>query len=100
APLTHHRGGRSARTRPRPRPRSRGRGGALTTREMPVPVRQSSRDASLRPAAPLSVLHVLASAEFGGMEAIVQALAIGSRGSRVEMRVAAVIPEDGVDHPL
>ena len=67
---------------------------------MPVPVRQSSRDASLRPAAPLSVLHVLASAEFGGMEAIVQALAIGSRGSRVEMRVAAVIPEDGVDHPL
>jgi len=46
------------------------------------------------------VLHVVAPIEFGGLEAIVQALAIGSRNSPVEMRVAAVIPENRADHPF
>ncbi len=48
----------------------------------------------------VSVLHVLAAAEFGGLEAVVKALAIGSRCSPVEVRVAAVIPENGGDHPF
>lgn len=39
----------------------------------------------------LSVLHVVAPAQFGGLETAVQALALGSRGSPVEMRVAAVV---------
>ncbi|PYP94632.1 MAG: hypothetical protein DMD38_15250 [Gemmatimonadetes bacterium] len=48
----------------------------------------------------LSVLHVVAPAEFGGLEAVVQALAIGSCNSSVEARVAAVIPWGRADHPF
>lgn len=52
------------------------------------------------PRARVSVLHVLVPAEVGGLEAVVQALALGARGSNVEARVAAVVPIDGQDHPF
>jgi glycosyltransferase involved in cell wall biosynthesis len=48
----------------------------------------------------VSVLHVLAPAPVGGLEAVVAALAQGARGSKVEARVAAVIPFGQVDHPF
>lgn len=48
----------------------------------------------------LSVLYIVAPAEFGGLEAVVQALAIGARGSPVEVRVAAVIPDERAEHPF
>ena len=44
------------------------------------------------PAARLSVLHVLAPAAYGGLEAVVEALAMESAGSRVVASVAAIIP--------
>lgn len=48
--------------------------------------------------ASVSVLHVLAPAPFGGLEAVVPGLTLGARGSAVEARVAAVIPRGQLDH--
>src|SRR5690242_10721571 len=48
----------------------------------------------------LSVLHLLAPAEVGGLETVVPALALGARGSAVTARVAAVIPGGRPDHPF
>jgi len=44
------------------------------------------------------VLHIVTPGEFGGLEAVVQALAIGSRGSAVDARVAAVLPGGAAAH--
>lgn len=52
------------------------------------------------PTAGVSVLHVLAPAEAGGLEAVVQALALGARGSNVDARVAAVVSSGRPDHPF
>src|SRR5256885_13560810 len=46
----------------------------------------------------VSVLHVLAPAPVGGLEAVVPGLTLGARGSAVEARVAAVIPPGELDH--
>lgn len=46
----------------------------------------------------VSVLHVLAPAPVGGLEAVVSGLTLGARGSTVEARVAAVIPSGQVAH--
>src|SRR3989441_3557621 len=48
----------------------------------------------------VSVLHVVAPAAFGGLEAVVQSLAIGALGSPVQARVAAVIPPSQPEHPF
>ena len=50
--------------------------------------------------ASVSVLHVVAPAEFGGLEMVVQALSLGARGSSVAARVAAVVPPGQLDHPF
>src|SRR5438445_72695 len=60
------------------------------------PVMVSSGAATPR----VSVLHVLAPALVGGLEAVVAALAQGARGSNVEAHVAAVIPSGQLDHPF
>ena len=52
------------------------------------------------PTARVSVLHVLAPAEVGGLQAVVAALTLGARGSKVEARVAAVVPSGHLDHPF
>jgi len=52
------------------------------------------------PTSTVSVLHVLAPAEVGGLEAVVQALTLGARGSKVEARVAAVVHSGQLDHPF
>jgi len=49
---------------------------------------------------PVSVLHIVAPGTFGGLEAVVQALAIGSGSCLIRARVAAVISEAGTDHPF
>ena len=48
----------------------------------------------------VSVLHVLAPDEVGGLQAVVAALTLGARGSKVEARVAAVVPSGHLDHPF
>src|SRR5437879_3556985 len=55
---------------------------------------------SCMPSSSVSVLHVLAPAEAGGLEAVVQALTLGARGSNVEARVAAVVDAGQLDHPF
>jgi glycosyltransferase involved in cell wall biosynthesis len=47
-----------------------------------------------------SVLHVLAPAEVGGLETVVPALVLGSRGSAVRAHVAAIVPRGRTDHPF
>ena len=54
--------------------------------------------AAAGPSRPLTVLHVLAPAEFGGLESVVHALAVASRGPSVAARVAAVVP--ALSHPF
>jgi glycosyltransferase involved in cell wall biosynthesis len=48
----------------------------------------------------VSVLHVLAPSAFGGLEAVVQMLALGARGTAVVPRVAAVVSRGGAEHPF
>lgn len=52
------------------------------------------------PTPSVSVLHILAPSPVGGVEAVVPALTLGARGSKVEARVAAVIPAGQLDHPF
>jgi len=48
----------------------------------------------------LAVLHVVAPGEFGGLEAVVQALALGAPAAGLEARVAAIVPDGAVAHPF
>lgn len=70
----------------------------------PAPALQSYRHvmvcSAYAPTARISVLHVLAAAEVGGLEAVVAALTLGGRGSKVEAHVAAVISAGQLDHPF
>jgi len=47
---------------------------------------------------PVTVLHVVAPARVGGLESVVQGLVLGSQGSAIHARVAAVVSER--DHPF
>ncbi|TMJ06759.1 MAG: glycosyltransferase [Bacillati bacterium ANGP1] len=55
---------------------------------------------SYAPTSRVSVLHLLTPAEVGGKEAVVPALVLGARGSKVEARVAAVVFSGPLDHPF
>jgi glycosyltransferase involved in cell wall biosynthesis len=48
----------------------------------------------------LAVLHVLAPGEFGGLEAVVHALALGAPVAGLEARVAAILSEGAGGHPF
>ena len=48
----------------------------------------------------MSVLHVLAPGEEGGLESVVRALAIGQRGRGHAVRVAAVVDAGCLEHPF
>jgi len=65
-----------------------------------VPCRPRAMVCPDGPTASVSVLHVLAPAEVGGLEAVVHALVLGARGSNVDARVAAVVSSDRPDHPF
>jgi glycosyltransferase involved in cell wall biosynthesis len=52
------------------------------------------------PTARVSVLHILVPPPVGGSGTVVAALTLGSRGSAVEARVAAVIAPRHTDHPF
>src|SRR2546422_832099 len=52
------------------------------------------------PTRTVSVLHVLAPGDVGGKEAVVSALLLGTRGSTVEARVAAVVPSGRLGCPF
>lgn len=46
------------------------------------------------------MLHVLAPGAFGGLESVVRTLALGARGSAVDVQVAAVGPGADIAHPF
>ncbi len=46
------------------------------------------------------ILHVVAPAEVGGLERVVQALAIGHREKGHDVRIVVVLDEDGLGHPF
>lgn len=51
--------------------------------------------------APISIVHVLAPAPFGGMETVVETLAAGQRAAGDEVMVVAILsPEDPDPHPF
>lgn len=54
----------------------------------------------LSPPPPLTVLHVLAPAPYGGLESVVSALAAGHQGQGHSVHVAAVLDSDPREHPF
>ena len=76
---------------------------ALVSRAAPRRAKTSVgaiRRAVAGPAQPLSILHVVAPARFGGLESVVQELAAGHTRDGHEVRVALVLSPGDQPHPL